>query len=142
MSLVYTLGISFYSLFVHLQLLLLILLGAILTGLIYLFRKTSLGAILGHRLIAPTLLCVVTVLLYLTVGKRIGVAHWAVWPKFYDPSQIWFITLFATAGTVFYILKGKIRNNDMLKLIIAAIFWFYWMHVINFIFNLSVVNFT
>lgn len=142
MSLGYTLGISFYSLFIHLHFLLLTILGALLTGCIYLFHKKPWGEWLGHRFVAPTILGGVTVLLYLTVGRLFGVSHWLVWPKFYDSSQIWFIVLLATVATAYYIIKSKIRNNDMLKLTIAVMFWFYWMHMINFIFNLPVLNFT
>jgi hypothetical protein len=142
MSLAYVLGISFYSVFVHLHLLLLTIFGGLWTGLMYLLRKQKWGSILGHRFVAPTLLCIMTITLYLTLGKVIGVAEWLVWPRFYNPSQIWIIAILATVGTVFYIVKGKIQNNDILKLTIAAMLWFYWMHMINFIFNLPVINFT
>lgn len=141
MSLGYILGVSFYSLFMHLHLLLLAILGAVLKGLLYLFRGKPAGNLLGDRFVVPLLLAGVTTALYLTVGKLIGVSHWIIWPELYNPEQVWFILLLATIGTAYYIIKGKIKHNEVMKLTIAVMLWFYWIHLINFVFNLSVVNF-
>lgn len=138
MSLIFTLTLPIYSIFIYLHLFYITCITLIFTGCKYWTKKWRWNTLFSNPWIVIPMICIVHVLLYLGLDR----ADWLIWPT--HPTgggQIWFSVILATLTTVGYILFGDLKKNKMIQLGFVALLWLFWLQVSNLVFQLPLVNF-